>query len=227
MNSTTHIGILAFPGVLQMDLTGPFGVFAAGPGAKVDLIWKDTRPIYSSDGLAITPTLAIKDCPNLDVLCVPGGGGVVPLLDDKEILAFLKKQSATLRILSSVCTGSLVLGAAGLLAGKRATTHWMSMDLLAEFGAITTKARVVQDGNVFSAAGVSSGIDMALSLAGVLWGDEAAEQIQLQMEYSPEPPYTSGSPESAPAMVLSRLKEKNAIRQEERRIAVLAAAAKL
>lgn len=224
--SVPHIGILAFPGVLQMDLTGPFGVFAAGPDCRVDLVWKNTHQLSSSDGLLLTPTLALADCPQLDVLCVPGGSGVLPLMGDPEILDFLRSQAEKARFMASVCTGSLVLGAAGLLLGRRATTHWQSMDILPEFGAMAVKSRVVRDDSLISAAGVSAGIDMALALAGIMWGEDVATMIALRMEYAPEPPYP-GDPALAPASLVHRLAEENADRQAGRLRAARAAAALL
>lgn len=225
--SVTRIGFVLFPGLLQLDLTGAYGVLAAGPGAEVHLIWKDTNPVLSSDKLLLTPTVSMADCPELDVLCVPGGGGVVPLMRDETVLDFLRAKAATARYVTSVCTGALVLGAAGLLSGYKATTHWMSWDLLAAFGAIPAHERVVVDRNRVTAAGVTSGIDMALALAGLLWGDVAAQEIQLQMEYAPCPPYAAGDPATAPANVVAALRERNDKRQQERAEAVRLAAEKL
>lgn len=227
MEKNFHIGIVVFPGVLQLDLTGPYGVFAAGAGASVDLVWKDTTPLASSDGLILTPTLTMCRCPRLDVLCVPGGGGILPLLEDEETLAFLKARGQDAAYITSVCTGALVLGAAGLLKGYKATTHWSSLDLLPLFGAVPIKRRVVRDGNRMTAAGVTSGIDMALTLAEELWGGDAARTIALNMEYEPEPPFASGSPETAPPNVLQNLSAKNAARQRERAEAASRAAARL
>lgn len=225
--SKTVIGFLAFPSLLQLDLTGAYGVFAAGPDTTVHLIWKDVTPVISSDGLVITPTTTMEDCPQLNVLCVPGGSGILPLLEDDETLAFLRKQAENAVYVTSICTGALVLGAAGLLRGHKATTHWASTDLLAPFGATYTPRRVVIDGNLATSAGVTSGIDMALTLAVELWGENTAKTIALNMEYSPEPPFASGRPETAPAEVLRVLLQTNAHRQQERAEAVLRAAAKL
>lgn len=225
--SKTVIGFLVFPGLLQLDLTGAYGVFAAGPETAMHLIWKDLTPIASSDGLAIAPTTTMADCPPLTVLCVPGGSGILPLLEDEETLSFLRKQAEKTTYISSVCTGALVLGAAGLLRGYKATTHWSSTDLLTPFGATYTPRRVVMDGNRVTAAGVTSGIDMALTLAIELWGISIAKLIALNMEYAPEPPFASGSPETAPAELLQALLQKNADRQKERVAAVHRAAAKL
>ena len=226
MRAATHVGFLLFPGLLQMDCTGPYGVLAAGPDSRVDLIWKDLRPVVSSDRLVLTPTLTLAECPPLDVLCVPGGGGILPLLGDACVLDFLRAQAARARFVTSVCTGALVLGAAGLLRGYRATTHWQSRAMLAEFGAVPAAERVVADRNRLTAAGVSAGIDMALRLAAELWGQAVAEEIQLSMEYAPEPPFQAGNPDTAPPAVLASLQAKNAGRQQRRMEGVKAAVAR-
>jgi cyclohexyl-isocyanide hydratase len=224
---TTRIGFLLFPGLLQLDCTGAYGVFAAAPGAEIHLIWKDTAPVVSSDKLVLTPTTRMADCPDLDVLCVPGGGGILPLLGDDSVLDFLRAKAATSRYVTSVCTGALVLGAAGLLRGYRATTHWQSWELLSVFGAFPEHKRVVVDRNRVTAAGVSSGIDMALTLAGMLWGDGVAQEIQLGMEYAPAPPYAAGDAANASPAVVAALRERNAKRQQERVDAAHAAAKRL
>jgi cyclohexyl-isocyanide hydratase len=205
---TLHIGLLVFPGVQQLDLTCPYDVFAMIPGAKVYLIWKDRSPITSATGLVLTPTMTFAECPALDVLCVPGGGGINALLRDAEVLDFLRAQAARARYVSSVCTGSLVLGAAGLLRGRRATTHWNSHDLLAKFGAIPTHGRVVRDGNLFTAGGVTAGIDFGLTMVAELVGETQAQVIQLGHEYAPQPPFNAGTPETAPPEVLAAAKER-------------------
>ncbi len=230
MDKKIRIGFLLFPNLLQMDFTGPYGVLAAAgiqKNVSIDLVWKNALPLLSSDKLVLTPTLAMEDCPPLDVVCVPGGGGILPLLEDEEVLSFLRKQATGARYVTSICTGALVLGAAGLLTGYQATTHWQSMDLLVEFGATPVRQRVVIDGNRITAAGVSAGIDMAIRLSGLLWGENVAQEIQLGMEYAPDPPFASGSPEQAPAHILRVLQEKNAGRQKTRGEAVKKAAAKL
>jgi cyclohexyl-isocyanide hydratase len=222
-----HIGILAFPGVLQMDVTGPYGVFASAPGAQVDLVWKDTSPVLSSDKLALTPNLVFSGCPPLDVLCVPGGTGILALLDDHEVHDFLHEQAGHARYLCSVCTGSLALAAAGLLNGYKATTHWQSLDLLKEFDLIPVAQRVVMDRGRVSAAGVSAGIDMALCVVGEIWGPDAARRIELSMEYDPHPPFRSGHPSLAPKEIVDILQTHNAARQQIRLEAVRNAAKRL
>ena len=220
------IGFLLFPDLLQLDLTGAYGVLASGPGAEVHLAWKDTRPVLSSDKLTLTPTVSLQDCPDLDVLVVPGGSGIVSLLNDDEVLGFLRNKAQKARFICSVCTGSLVLGAAGLLRGRKAATHWLSLDLLKPFGALPQKNRIVVDGNCITAAGVTSGIDMALVLAGLLWGESTAQGMQLAMQYAPDPPYAAGTPETAPQEIYAAAIVKGATRQEERRRAVMAASMK-
>lgn len=225
---TVRIGFLIFPGMLQLDFTGAYGVLAAaGKRAEICLVWKNTDQVLSSDGLSFAPSVSFPDCPALDVIIVPGGGGIVPLLDDESVLAFLKKNALTAGFICSICTGALVLGAAGLLQGYKATTHWLSHDMLALLGAEPVRERVVADRDRITAAGVTSGIDMALTLAGRLWGDETAMAIQLNMEYAPVPPYASGSPERAPRELVAAMRAKTAARQAERLDAVKKAAAKL
>jgi cyclohexyl-isocyanide hydratase len=202
-----QIGILVFPGVQQLDLTGPYEVFASLPEAKVHLIWKDRAPIASATGLVLGPTMTFDECPALDVICVPGGGGVNALLQDAEVLGFLRAQAKRARYVTSVCTGSLVLGAAGLLKGRKATTHWLSHDFLERFGAIPVRARVVRDGNLITAGGVTAGIDFGLTVVAELAGREHAEAIQLSLEYAPQPPFHSGTPEEAPPAVLAAVKD--------------------
>jgi cyclohexyl-isocyanide hydratase len=213
---TLHIGILVFPNVQQLDLTGPYEVFASIPGAKVHLIWKDRAPLASATGLVLTPTMIFAECPALDVLCVPGGKGINALLQDAEVLGFLRAQAARARYVSSVCTGALVLGAAGLLNGRRATTHWNSHDFLAKFGAIPTHGRVVRDGNLFTAGGVTAGIDFGLTMVAELLGEAEAQAIQLGHEYAPSPPFQAGTPETAPPAVVAAAQERAAATRKER-----------
>ncbi|WP_119299650.1 DJ-1/PfpI family protein [Dongia deserti] len=203
-----QIGILVFPGVQQLDLTGPYEVFATLPDAKVHLLWKDRAPLASATGLVLSPTMTFGECPALDVLCVPGGGGVNALLEDAMVLDFLRSQAKQARYVTSVCTGSLVLGAAGLLKGRRATTHWFSHDFLERFGAIPVHGRVVRDGNLITAGGVTAGIDFGLAVVAELVGKAQAEAIQLGLEYAPEPPFNAGTPEQAPPAVLAAVKDR-------------------
>jgi cyclohexyl-isocyanide hydratase len=197
MNESFHVGFLAFPQVTQLDLTGPYEVFAQLPGSRLHLVCKATQPIPASGGLSLMPTVSYAECPDLDLLCVPGGSGVNPLLTDAETLDFLRRQARGARYVTSVCTGALVLGAAGLLAGKRATTHWLSMEFLQAFGAIPVHERVVVDGNLITGGGVTAGIDLALRVVSDVAGEARARAIQLAIEYDPHPPFDSGHPRSA------------------------------
>ncbi|WP_158810290.1 DJ-1/PfpI family protein [Beijerinckia sp. L45] len=213
---TLQIGLLLFPDIQQLDLTAPYEVFASLPGTSVHLVAKTLEPVRSVTGLTLQPTMTLADCPKLDVICVPGGLGINALLRDDVILAFLREQAETARYITSVCTGALVLGAAGLLVGKRATTHWGVHDLLARFGAIPTEGRVVRDGAILTGGGVTAGIDFALTLATELMGDEAAQIVQLSLEYAPAPPFDAGRPETAPPAVLAATLAKIAPSRRER-----------
>jgi cyclohexyl-isocyanide hydratase len=207
---TLQIGFLVFPQVQQLDLTGPHEVLASVPGTTTHLIWKTREPVVSSNGLALTPTTTYDACPQLDVICIPGGSGVTPLLQDAETIAFVQKQAAGARYITSVCTGSLLLGAAGLLRGRRATTHWAFHSLLKPLGAIPTHGRVVRDGNLMTGGGVTAGIDFGLTLAAELAGLQEAHAIQLELEYAPAPPFNAGDPETAPREVLELMKQRSA-----------------
>ena len=196
------IGGLVFEEMDQADFTGPFEVLSRVPDSSFQVIGKTKEPVHDVKGLILTPTLALSEAPQLDVLLVPGGNGVNALMEDDEVLCFLRNQAAGSKIVLSVCTGALLCGAAGLLKGRRATTHWASHGLLSLFGALPVDARVVEDGSLVTAAGVTSGIDAALRVAAMLRGDAVAQRIQLYMQYAPEPPFDSGSPESAPAAIV-------------------------
>jgi cyclohexyl-isocyanide hydratase len=216
MPEPLQIGIVLFPRVTQLDFTGPLQVFSSVPGAKLHLIWKRIEPVTSDSVMAITPTITFADCPQLDVICVPGGVGTDDAVNDEEILAFLKKQAEGAKYVTSVCTGSLVLGAAGLLKGYRATTHWSQMEALAPFGAITTKTRVCVDRNRVTGGGVTAGIDFALTLVSIMVDRRLAEAIQLRLEYNPAPPFNAGSPDTAPAEVLALIQARMAPTQPSR-----------
>ncbi|MBK5550567.1 DJ-1/PfpI family protein [Pseudomonas sp. TH03] len=207
---TLQIGFLLFPQVQQLDLTGPYDVLASLPDVKVHLIWKDLVPVTASTGLVLKPTATFDDCPALDVICIPGGSGVGPLMEDEQTLAFIKAQAANARYVTSVCTGSLVLGAAGLLKGKRATTHWAYHELLETLGAIPVKDRVVRDGNLLTGGGITAGIDFALTLAAELFDKDTAQVVQLQLEYAPAPPFQAGSPETAPQNIVEEVQRRSA-----------------
>lgn len=222
-----QIGLLLFPNLTQLDLTGPFEVFARVPGAKVHLVWKSTAQLTCDRGLIMQPSIAFADCPPLDVICVPGGPGQIDLMDDEETLAFLRRQAETAQWVTSVCTGALVLGAAGLLRGYRATTHWASHDQLALLGALPVRERWVIDRNRATGGGVTAGIDFALKLVAEMVGETVAKAIQLSIEYDPAPPFQAGSPEQAGPAVTQQLQPAMAPMLERRRAATLHAAEKL
>ena len=219
-----RIGFLLFPDIMQLDLTGPHEVFTKFPDTEVLLISKTLDPVQAGGGMRILPDVTHADCPQLDLVCVPGGGGMNVLLTDKETLDFLRRQAQGARYVTSVCTGSLVLGAAGLLKGRRAACHWMSREMLSAFGAIPDPSRVVMDGNIISGGGVTAGIDFALTVAGELFGAEVAKSIQLGIEYNPQPPFEAGSPEKAGAEIEAIARSAASARQSERAAAVRAAA---
>jgi cyclohexyl-isocyanide hydratase len=211
------IGMLIFPRLTQLDMTGPYEVLARVPNTKVHLVAKSMAPVKTDRGMEIVPTITLADCPQLDLIMVPGGPGQQDLMEDQTVLEFLQKQARGAKYVTSVCTGSLVLGAAGLLKGKRATCHWAAIDHLKLLGAIPVSERVVTDGNVITGAGVASGIDFALAVAAVLEGEETARQIQLQIEYDPAPPFNTGSPKTAPAEMTALLRSRGAALNEQRR----------
>nr|WP_294562196.1 DJ-1/PfpI family protein [uncultured Rhodopila sp.] len=211
----------------QLDLTGPLQVFASLPDADVRVLWKTLEPIQTQGGLRLLPDTTLGECPQLDVICVPGGPGVVDLMDDPEVLSFLRTRAGQARFVGSICTGALVLGAAGLLRGKKATTHWAWTDLLVPLGAIPTRGRVVRDGKFFSGGGVTAGIDFALTMVAELAGRDAAEVIQLGIEYAPAPPFDAGHPETARPELVASARSRMAAVRAEREARVQAAAARL
>jgi len=227
MGEPLQIGLLIFPKITQLDMTGPYEAFARIPGVKVHLIWKRIEPITSDVGMPLLPTMTLRECPPLDVICIPGGPGQVDLMDDEEIIAFVRRQGLQARYVTSVCTGALVLGAAGLLDGYNATTHWASIDNLAHFGATPVNTRVCVDRNRITGGGITAGLDFGLYLASVLADRETAERIQLFLEYTPEPPFTSGSPATASKAVVEKLSAAIAPMLSRRKEATLRAAQRL
>ena len=215
-----QVGMLYYPRLTQLDLTGPYEVLSRMQDSEVRILWKDTAPVKTETGFCIVPTLRLRESPNLDVLVVPGGLGQQDLMEDDEISGFLRNQARTARYQVSVCTGSLILAAAGLLRGYRATCHWMFLSLLEPLGAIPTHERVVIDRNRITAAGVSAGIDCALQLVALLRGQQAAEAIQLQIEYDPQPPFNCGSPDRAPNCLVRHLTEASKATLDARRATV-------
>ncbi|PLZ02211.1 dimethylglycine dehydrogenase [Burkholderia sp. WAC0059] len=218
---TLHVGFLLFPQVQHLDLAGPHDVLAALPGAKTHLVWKTLDRFAASSGLVLTPDTTFDACPPLDVVCVPGGIGIAALMEDRQTLDFLRRQAAGARYVTSVCTGALVLGAAGLLRGRRATTHWAFHELLEPLGAIAVHERVVRDGNLITGGGVTAGIDFALTLAGEVAGAQEAEAIQLELEYAPAPPFDAGHPDRAGASIVARVRAQSADTFERRRQIVM------
>lgn len=206
ITAALNIGFLIFPNMDQCDFTNPFEVLSRLPNAVCHIAWKTVAPVADMKGLVFQPTVTLAACPPLDILVVPGGYGQQDLMDDAEVIAFIAKHSQAAKYVLGVCTGVLALGAAGVLKGKRATTHWTAHEVLQHLGATPVKARVVHDGKLVTAAGVTSGIDGALSVAALACGDTVAQEIQLYMEYDPQPPFASGSPEQAPAAVLATVR---------------------
>ena len=219
--------MVLFPGLTQLDLAGPYEVLARLPDASVYLVADTLAPVRTERGLTITPDATFDDVPPLDLICVPGGPGVDPLMEDARLLGFLQARAPRARYVTSVCTGALLLGAAGLLRGYRATTHWLSLDLLPLFGATPVEERVVVDRDRLTGGGVTAGIDLGLAVAAELRGRAVAEEIQLTIEYDPAPPFRSGSPRTAPAAVRERVIRARRQRQAERRAIAERAAARL
>jgi cyclohexyl-isocyanide hydratase len=215
-HSPCQIGLLLFPAMTQLDFTGPYEVLARLPDTVVHVVAKTREPVRTDRGLVLLPTVTCADCPQLDVIVVPGGPGQQPLMEDEIVLQFLRTQAKHAKYVTSVCTGALVLGAAGLLKGYRATTHWLSLPLLPLFGAVAIEERVVIDRNRMTGGGVTAGIDFGLQLAALLQGEIIAQQIQLAMEYNPDPPFQSGSPATAPKDVVDTVRRGAEQFQRER-----------
>ncbi|BAZ51103.1 ThiJ/PfpI domain protein [Nostoc sp. NIES-4103] len=205
--SEYHIGLVIYPGMTQLDITGPHQVFALIPNTSVHLLWKTLEPVTSNEGMTILPTNTFENCPSLDVLCVPGGAvGQVEMMRDTEVLEFLRQQGKTAKYITSVCTGSLILAAAGLLKGYRAACHWAFRDQLAMLGVEVATERVVVDRNRITGGGVTAGIDFGLTVAAQLCGEDTAKVIQLLLEYNPAPPFNAGSPENAGEAIVAQVK---------------------
>lgn len=221
-----HIGLLLYPGLTQLDLTGPFEIFARIPGCATHIVARDLAPVLTDRGLIISPQITHAACPPLDVLCVPGGPGQIDRMEDEKTLSFIRRQAKGARLVTAVCTGSLLLAAAGLLRGRRAACHWLALDQLAWLGATPDKGRVVVDGRFITAAGVSAGLDLALTVAARLAGDETARMIQMQIQYDPAPPFASGDPDSDPVLA-ARLRQGAAALIERRQTVSRRVAARL
>lgn len=218
-----QIGFVLFPNLTQLDFTGPLQVLHRLPGATTHIAAKTRDPVPSDCGLSLMPTTTFADCPPLDLLCIPGGFGVDDAMADAETMDFVKRQGARAKYVTSVCTGAFILGAAGLLEGKRATTHWAYRNFLPMVGATPEHARVVRDGNTITGGGVTAGIDFALTVVAEIAGADAAQQIQLAIEYDPAPPFDAGDPARAPETVRGAMTGRYAKRQEAFKAALLAA----
>jgi cyclohexyl-isocyanide hydratase len=201
------VGCLIYERMDQIDFTGPFEVLSRMPETTIRIIGKEVAPVRDVQGLRLSPDLSIAEAGLFDVLLVPGGHGQQALMRDEEVLALIRKHVQKEKLLLSVCTGALLCGAAGVLTGRQVTTHWSARHLMPFYGAVLADARVVVDGNIISAAGVTAGLDAALVLVSLLRGDAAAQEIQLAIEYAPAPIFNSGSPETAPAEVLHNFRK--------------------
>ena len=219
--SDFDIGFVIFPGITQLDFTGPFEVLSrlgtppslstpsTFPQSLTHVIAKTMLPVASDRGLGIMPTCTFENCPPLELICIPGGACGLDALADTETMDFIRRHGESARYVTSVCMGAFLLGAAGLLKGRRATTHWAYVGLLPLVGARYEKARVVRDGNVFTSGGVSAGIDFAFSIIAELAGPEVAQAIQLGIEYDPAPPFSAGHPDKASAEAMALMVHRN------------------
>jgi len=209
--SNFNVGFVIFPELTQLDFTGPLQVLARLPQSTTHIVAKSAVPVPSDCGLSLLPTRTFANCPSLDLICIPGGvKGVINAIADRETIAFVRTQAKSARYVSSVCTGAFILGVAGLLKGRRATTHWAYTELLPLVGASYEQARVVRDGNVITAGGVTAGIDFGLRIVAEIAGETTAQAIQLGIEYDPAPPFDCGHPDRAPATVKSALSDRYA-----------------
>ena len=203
-----NVVFVLFDNVTQLDFTGPAQFLCRMPGAKVHVAAANLSPVMTDVGFAIMPTVTFDDCPQADLLCVPGGLGVAPALSDARLIDFVAQQASGAQWITSVCTGAFILGKAGLLQGKRATTHWGYASLLPMVGAVHEEARTVFDGNIVTAGGVTSGIDFALSIIAHLHGDDVARSLQLNFEYDPAPPFAGGTPATSPEHIVSLMRSR-------------------
>ncbi|RYX94712.1 MAG: DJ-1/PfpI family protein [Comamonadaceae bacterium] len=224
---TTRIGMLVFPGITSLDILGPFEVLARAPDCSAQLVWKTTDAVRGDTGLRIMPDVDFKSAPPFDVIVVPGGPGQTGLMEDEEVLAFLQTQAAGAELVTSICTGSLLLAAAGLLTGYQATCHWLSFDQLEQFGVKPVDQRVVVDRNRITGAGVTSGLDFAFTVLAALRGRAAAEKLQLLLEYDPAPPFNSGHPRVASKQLVEQVRASAAAMLDHRRAVSVRAARRL
>jgi cyclohexyl-isocyanide hydratase len=223
----THIAFLLFPGLTQLDMTGPAQFLSRMPGAKVDFVWKTKDAVMTDAGFAIVPTATFTDLPRIDILCIPGGVGVSEVMADDEAMTWIRSVGKEAEWVTSVCTGSLILGAAGLLKGYKATTHWAWHDHLTMFDAVPVKARTVTDRNRITGGGVTAGIDFALTLIAAVRGEAVAKTLQLGFEYDPAPPFIGGTPEKAEPEILTAYMAAMAAAFPKRKEDLMAAATRL
>ncbi|OBU85304.1 DJ-1/PfpI family protein [Chromobacterium subtsugae] len=227
MQPSFTIVFALYPRVTQLDFTGPHEVLAQLPGARCVLASAQGGNIRTDSGITFAELARLQDIAGCDLLCVPGGLGTIAALEDQDFLAQLRRLSASARYTASVCTGSLLLGAAGLLKGKRAACHWAWRDSLAAFGAQPDPARVVVDGDIISGGGVTAGIDMALTLMAEIAGADYAQTVQLALEYAPAPPFAAGRPEDASPAILAAARTRLDALRDQREAAIIQAAARL
>lgn len=202
--SPQSVAFLVFPNVTQLDLTGPAQVLSRLGNTDLNLVWKDTEPVPTDAGFPLLPTATFEQVSEANILCIPGGFGTMEIMQDPEVLDWVRTVAEKADWVTSVCTGSLVLAAAGLLKGYRSACHWASVDQLSYFGATPVRERIVEDRNRFTGGGVTSGIDFALALAAKIRNENFAKFIQLSIEYDPNPPFDAGSPEKVPPEILAR-----------------------
>lgn len=210
------IGMVLFPNLTQLDLTGPYEVFGRLPDTKVLLIAENLQVVKSDNGLLLIPDATFENSPQVDLLFVPGGRGIFEAIQNKALISFLQKQAKEAKYITSVCTGSLVLATAGLLNGYKATTHWLSLNLLRLFDVEVIEKRVVIDRNRITGGGVTAGIDFGLYVAAEVFGEEIAKEVQLMIEYNPAPPFNSGSPKTAEKKIVDKIVEERKEIQKQR-----------
>jgi len=221
------VNMLLFPGLTQLDLTGPYEVLVRAPGFQVDFVAAEMQPVRSDRGLVLMPTTTLAEAPACDLLVVPGGPGTDDAILDERWVSFTRRQGQAAQYVFGVCTGALLLGAAGLLKGRRSTSHWQAREFLPAFGAIASQERMCVDGKLFTSGGVTSGIDMAIRVVATLCGDAVAKQIQLQIEYDPEPPFKGGTPMSSEPEIVRKCLAATSARHAIRKSAVAQAAARM
>lgn len=215
---TVKAGFFIFDEMQLLDFAAPYDAFSSTPDMEVSLIGESLKPITKMGGLSFSPDHDISTLLPLDVLCIPGGNGVNRFLNNEPVLDFIRKEANEVRFLTSICTGSLILGATGLLKGRKATTHWSAMEFLPLFGAIPVEERVVVDGHIITAGGITAGMDFGLVIIAKLLGEDTAKKTQLLMQYDPEPPFDCGTPEKAPKALVEQLQQENSTDDERRKL---------